>query len=172
MQNETVRKVICCTVLASLLAANVPLARAQEDAAVSSTTAVAAPDAAAGPAQGNDVRVLNTAISDMNDKIDVIQTHYSQLNEDIENLRSADSALRKMIVEDRLSLPDPKRLKSMEATMELIRNDLAQAREELAALRTESDKKALPQTKEEQLLRSPWVGVSALGLALIALIVH
>jgi molecular chaperone GrpE (heat shock protein) len=152
---------------------------AGEEQAVSSTTATVPADPAVesstGKAEGSPAEptapagTVTTAISDLNYKIELMQSRYLQLNDDLENLRNADSAIRKMIAEDRLNRPDDKKFKSLEAQVEVLRTDTAQIREEMAALRTEIDQQKEPTSTEDR-LRSPWISLTALAFSIIALL--
>lgn len=144
-----------------------PEQQQQENASSATAVSPQGVESSTGPVKGN-FQVLNTAIGDLNYKIELMQSRYMQLNGDIDDLRSTDEALRKMIAEDRLSIPDPRQLKNLEAEAEATRSDLAQLHEEMTGLRSDINKLNVPETKEDKLLHSPWIGVTALGLSLIA----
>jgi hypothetical protein len=138
-----------------------------EEQRVSTATVTAFVAESSGTASG--YPGLATAIGDLNYKIELIQSRYIQLNNDIENLRSVDSAIRKMIAEDRMGRPDAKKFNGLEAQVELVRSDISQVREEMAVLRTGLDKNNKAQGSADW-LRSPWITITALAFSIIAVL--
>jgi len=142
---------------------NLPPVSEQQVSTAPVTASVAESSGAAAGYPG-----LAIAIGDLNYKIELIQSRYMQLNNDIENLRNADLAIRKMIAEDRMGRPDAKKFNGMEAQVELVRSDTSQVREEMATLRTGIDKDRAQGSADW--LRSPWITITALAFSIIAVL--
>jgi hypothetical protein len=159
-----VRSVSVMVISAILL---LPVEGIQAEELSASSTTVAAPAVSSAPVSGT--RELTTAIGDLNYKIEIIQSRYLNLTRDIDELRKTDRTQMKLIAEQGLNIPDPQRLKSLDAELTLVRSDLAQVREEVSLLKG-SARETTKVVPEEKWYQSPWVGVTALGLSIIALL--
>ena len=144
------------------------------------TTAVqpaegAAPDAKS--AESSDDKQLISAISDLNYKIEYLQSGYNRLNTDLENFRITEREQIKLM-NDRIAaipMPDASKLESLGTESAAMRAELTQARADIADIKSRLERRR--QTADEQdtkykILHSPWLAVGAAGLSIIALIKH
>ena len=162
-----------CTIAASLSYAE-DIAPVDAQPVQVSTTVVAVQQVEPAVKKTDD-RQLYSAISDLNYKIEYLQSNYNRLNVDIENLRIADRDQKK-IFNDRISalpMPDISRIENLETTSALMRSEISQIRADIAEIKGRSDYRGqvnISRDNNEKVLRSPWIAVAALGIALIALI--
>jgi hypothetical protein len=172
MQN---RKIIFAVVLCASFASMRPSASAVEP----STGTVTVPEVASSTQSITNVRQVNAAIETLNYKIELIQGRYIQLGRDIEDVRAAERDQNKALVEQRLSLLDSRRLRSIDAELQMMRSDIAQLKEDVSLLnpgrpRTGVEVAAAEPAGSEaaQWIRKNWLGASALFISLITLVAH
>jgi TolA-binding protein len=146
------------------------IVRAAEMEVVQSTAPAGQAVETPAPAQA---RSINTAISELNYKIEVIQGRYNSLGKDIEDLRKADRDQRQSISELGFQRPTAERIERMESELDLLRNDLAQCRENISFLK--SGGKGTPPEQEEKkpwsFIYEPWVAPASLGISILALLI-
>lgn len=174
MDKRTAKVKKFVSVLLSVITIYASCPYAAEQAVEEVKLSTAAPAAAPAP-RTQDNKQLLSAISDLNYKIEYLQTNYNRLNVDIEALRAADRDQKKLF-NDRISalpMPDMSRIENLETESALMRSEMAQIRADIAQIKGRSDYKtrvAADEDSKTRILRSPWIAVAALGIALIALI--
>lgn len=166
---------VICTVCCLLSAVSLP-ARAQEPAA-----APAAPKTAASTPAGTE-KSINTAIGDLNYKVEFMQQRYFQLNRDVEALQKISRDQQKSITDLSASGLTPEQISYLESELSLLRAELAQVREQISTMKSvpgiapESAAAAADEPKIQTLgrkvLHSPWLSVAAIVLSLAALAIR
>ena len=123
------------------------------------------------PAANDGMKGINSAISDVNYKLELLRTRYIELNQEIEELKAADREMERELSGQKRSRPDPRKIDIMESELKLVRSEIAQAREDIALLKSESRRSAQEPRERESVLHSPWLAVSSIGLSLLAILI-
>ncbi|MBN1822826.1 MAG: hypothetical protein JW803_00745 [Endomicrobiales bacterium] len=162
------KKIIAVIVLLALVSPSVP-AREGELGVTTVEESTSAPKQV-GKAD-SEYRLLNTAISDLNYKLEMINRKCDLLSSDIEAVRAQVSAQKKMLGEGLMNIPDKKKIESLENESALMRSEITQIREDISVIkRGKKDVSVADERKEKVSVK--WVAYAALGLALAAIIVR
>ncbi|HBU69483.1 MAG TPA: hypothetical protein DEE98_03765 [Elusimicrobia bacterium] len=161
------KKYLCLSVILPLCFFSAALALDQgttaQQQAVISTAAVAA---AAFP---REEREVNSALSDLNYKLEYLKGRYDSVSAEIEAMKKADRDLKKMISDQGALRLDQNRVKDLDAELGVIRSEIAQIREDVGYLKSMSAKSTEP--SKTDILKSPWVTAGSFVLALLALLI-
>jgi chromosome segregation ATPase len=123
-----------------------------------------------------ETKSINTAISDLNYKIELLHGRYTQLTQQIEELQTADRNLKKDIAVQQSGQSDPMELERLQSEVALVRSEMAQVREELTLLKqpAEEKKEKLSSSGEirsiNDIIYASWLPAAAMGVALLALL--
>ncbi len=127
------------------------------------------PVAGAEAADAAPAGTRNSVLSDLNYKIEYLSSRYNEITDEIEKLRAADREQRTLLLEQGLRRDEESKIQGLQLELSVIRAELGQLREDMELLKGKDAAGTTP--SQRSWMASPWLPVSSLGVALLALII-
>jgi len=114
------------------------------------------------------------AISTLNYKIEYMQSRYNSLLNDMDDLRTKLKDVKRIVAEQGQNQVNVKRIVEIDMELAVIRSEIAQMRQDISKISATPPEAAVPDEKDikTKILKSPWLPVSAVVIAVISLLVH
>jgi hypothetical protein len=109
------------------------------------------------------IEELNRALFELNEKYENLWLKYVELGKELDKINEANKKQNNILIQQTAKQVDSKRVRDIETSIELMRSELSQIREDIGIIKSDLEKKHY----KKHWYTSKWFAFSSLGMGII-----